>query len=383
MFLPRLGAVLLLAALKSFLDNTMMPIRSQTAALLTAMALLTACPALGAVFADVLAQPAQMSPLASRSLLQGVSRVGDRLVAVGQRGHIVVSTDGGTTWKQSPVPVSSDLTAVYFINEKKGWAVGHDGVILHSADGGASWSLQLDGRRANDLLLADIKAKAGAHPGSAEVNSLLAEAERHHEQGADKPFLDVWFADENIGFVVGAYNLIFRTGDGGKTWAPWFDRTDNAKFLNLYAIRAAAGSVYIAGEAGLVLRLDGDGQRFSAVNPDYKGSFFGVLGDANMVLVHGLRGNAFRSADGGKNWVKVEAGLPATIVGGTVLARGAIVLADVSGRVAISTDAGASWKPVPLPTSMMLAGVADAGNDRVALFGPRGIVIAPLAASRP
>lgn len=360
-----------------------MSTRLLSAILLVAGALLTAGSTSGAGYVDVMSQPAQMSPLASKSLLQGVSRVGDRLVAVGQRGHIVVSNDSGTTWKQSSVPVSSDLTAVYFINESKGWAVGHDGVILHTADGGASWVLQFDGRRANEVLLADIKAKSGAQPESAELKAQLAEALRYQEQGPDKPFLDVWFADENIGFVVGAFNLIFRTADGGKTWAPWFDRTDNPKFLNLYAIRPAGSSVYIAGEAGLVLRLDGDGQRFRAVSPDYKGSFFGVIGDASMVLVYGLRGNAFRSDDGGKSWVKVNAGLPATIVGATTLPKGAILLADVSGRLAISADAGLNWKPVATPMAMMLSGIADAGYDRVALFGPRGVVLAPLATAKP
>ena len=83
-----------------------------------------------------------------------MTRAGDRLVAVGQRGHVVVSSDGGATWKQAQVPVSSDLVAVYFVDAKQGWAVGHDGVILHTADGGEYWELQLDGRKANDLLVA-------------------------------------------------------------------------------------------------------------------------------------------------------------------------------------------------------------------------------------
>ena len=122
----------------------------------------------GAGFADVLDTPAQISPLASRSLLQAVAKAGDRLVAVGQRGHIVVSTDGGTTWKQSPVPVSSDLTAVYFVDDKQGWAVGHDGVILHTADGGDTWQLQLDGRKANALLVAAMERKVAAEPASEE-----------------------------------------------------------------------------------------------------------------------------------------------------------------------------------------------------------------------
>ncbi|WVM93430.1 hypothetical protein ULG90_05695 [Halopseudomonas pachastrellae] len=31
------------------------------------------------------------------------------------------------------------LTAVYFVDDKRGWAVGHDSLILNTTDGGATW----------------------------------------------------------------------------------------------------------------------------------------------------------------------------------------------------------------------------------------------------
>ena len=231
--------------------NTRLAVASVLAAVLA-----SALPGTAVGLADVLDTPAQVSPLAAHSLMQAVARAGDRLVAVGQRGHVVVSTDGGKTWKQSMIPVSSDLTAVYFVDDKEGWAVGHDGVVLHTADGGDSWQLQLDGRKANDILMSAMERKVAAEPASESAKALLAEAKRYKEQGADKPFLDVWFADARNGYVVGAYNLVFRTADGGKTWEPWFDRTDNPKFFNLYSIRPVAGDLYIAGEGGLVLKFD-------------------------------------------------------------------------------------------------------------------------------
>ena len=199
---------------------------------------------------DVLDRPAQMTPLAARRLMQSVARAGDRLVAVGPRGHIVVSTDGGATWKQANVPVSSDLTAVYFVNDKSGWAVGHDGVVLATTDGGDDLDQATRRSRGERARCSRISRRklAAADPDSAELKALPREAERFVEQGPDKPFLDVWFQDEKTGYVVGAYNLIFATTDGGKTWEPWFDRTENPKFLNLYSIRPAAGGLYIAGE---------------------------------------------------------------------------------------------------------------------------------------
>lgn len=343
-----------------------------------AMAVTSASFAAAGPFLDPLDVPAQMSRLAATSLLQGVARAGDRLVAVGARGHIVVSTDNGASWKQAKVPVSSDLTAVFFVNDGMGWSVGHDGVVLATVDGGMTWTVQLDGRRANEQLVEHMQHRVAESPNSAELKQLLEDAKRYREQGADKPFLDVWFADESNGFVVGAYNLIFRTSDGGRNWQPWFDRTDNPKAFNLYAIRPAAGAVYIAGEGGLVLKLDARQQRFRAHEVPYKGSFFGIADGGDTVLVFGLRGNAFRSDDRGRTWVKADAGLPATIASGARTAAGTVVLVDVGGRIASSSDGGRTFAKVAVPTPVPLTGIAEMGSRRFALVGPRGVAVAEL-----
>jgi photosystem II stability/assembly factor-like uncharacterized protein len=328
---------------------------------------------------DVLDRPALESPLASRGMLQGIARVGNRLIAVGMRGHIVVSTDNGATWKQSKVPVSSDLVAVYFPSEKNGWAVGHDGVVLATIDGGETWVKQLDGRQQNELLLKSLSEKAKANPGSAELKEMLTEAERYKEQGPDKPLLDVWFENDTTGYVVGAYNLIWKTTDGGKSWESLFDRTENPKFLNLYAIQPTANGLYIVGEGGLVLKLDPASQKFKALPVDYKGSFFGVVDAKPAVLVFGLRGNVFRSEDGGKTWSKVNAGLPATVISGTRMGD-AVILADQSGRLAKSTDGGKTFTPLAMPKPMPITSMVDGGDGKLAITGLGGAMVAAPAA---
>lgn len=340
-----------------------------------ALALSLTTAAMAGDFADVLDSAAPMSPLAARAALQAVVPAGNRLVAVGQRGLVLVSADAGATWKQSEVPVASDLTAVFFVDEEHGWAVGHDGVILHSADGGATWTVQLTGRQANAILLESTQKLVDAEPASAQANKLLDEAKRYAEQGADKPFLDVWFADANDGYAVGAYNLIFHTSDGGATWQSWFDRTENPRYFNLYAIRPAAGALIIAGEGGLVLELDTAARRFRAVHVPYEGSLFGVTGDGARAVVFGLRGNVFGSDDNGKTWQKVDAGLPASVVASARSRDGRLLIADAGGRVAASTDGGRTFAPLALEKSAPLAGLADAGGGRLALVGPRGALL--------
>lgn len=343
-----------------------------------------AAPSAGKASTDVLDRPAVESQLAAKRLLIAMARAGDRFVAVGPRGHIVVSSDGGLSWQQSRVPVSSDLTAIYFPSATHGWAVGHDGVVLATTDGGLTWKKQLDGRQVNDLILNDLTTKLAATPESEELKVLVAEAERYKSEGPDKPFLDAWFENESHGFVVGAYNLILETTDGGRTWHSWFDRVPNPRFMNLYSIRPASGGLYISGESGVAFRLDAASMRFDAVPVDYRGSLFAVVDAGDAVLVGGLRGNVFRSEDGGTTWQKVDSGLPATIVGGASPGPGTVVLADQGGHLVRSSDGGRTFAQVALPKSVPLTGIIDAGGGKLGLTGPFGaMIVAPGATSAP
>ena len=305
-------------------------------------ALACAMQAGAAPFVDVLDAPSMRSPLAAKSLLQSVARAGARLVAVGQRGHIVISDDGGATWRQSPSPVSSDFTSVFFADAREGWAVGHDGVIVHSADRGETWQVQSSRRG-----------------------------------GADKAFLDVWFADARSGYAVGADNLLFHTADGGKTWESWSDRADNPKSLNLHAVRFAGGALYIVGEAGLVLRLDSAKQRFTAVPVPYNGSFFGVADVGGRVVAFGLRGNVWASDDG-RTWSRLDAGLTSAVVAAARLPDGRLALADTGGRMAVS-DARRAFAPVQPKPPAPIAAMTAVGSGEFVLVGPRGASIARLA----
>ena len=121
--------------------------------------------------------PAQKSPLAPRGSLTGLARAGKRVVAVGQRGHVLLSDDAGKTWQQADVPVSADLVAVSFPNAETGWAVGHDGVVLHSTDAGRTWARQLDGRTLGDVLVAHY-TRSGDAKWLAEAQALRGAGRR-------------------------------------------------------------------------------------------------------------------------------------------------------------------------------------------------------------
>lgn len=290
-------------------------------------------------FVDPLDLPARPSALAAHGPLHAVTRAGRRLVAVGERGHVLWSDDGGAAWTQAEVPVSTDLTAVHFVSPERGWAAGHGGVVLATRDGGRTWVRQLDGRR--------------LEPGA----SLLA----------------VWFADEGTGFAVGAFGLVLRTGDGGLTWTSWRDRAENPRALHLYGIAEAAGRVWIAGEQGLLLGLDPRGRRFRAVRVPYAGSLFGVTGCGGAVLAYGLRGNVVRSADGGASWRRVATGVEAALTGAAVLPGGRLTLVSQAGHILVSDDCGRSFRRATPGRAAQASAAAPAGADTIAVVGTAGV----------
>ena len=87
-------------------------------------------------------QASIMARLAPRSLLLDAVERGPLWIAVGERGHILVSRDGATTWTQAPVPTRVMLTGIWMHDDRLGWAVGHDETILRTR---RRWRLLGDG----------------------------------------------------------------------------------------------------------------------------------------------------------------------------------------------------------------------------------------------
>ena len=312
---------------------------------------------------DEAVKPAIQSPLASHTLLIDAAVVGDRLVAVGSRGHIVYSDDQGKSWTQAEVPARQLLTAVYFVDDKHGWAVGHDSLILNTTDGGSTWAMQY---RDPEL----------DQPVDPDGPSLL-----------ERPLMDVWFRDANTGFAIGAYGTFLRTDDGGNTWE---DRTydiDNPDGFHYNAMAEVKGAgLFIAGEMGTLYRSPDFGDTWETLTDlPYDGSWFGVSGTAqnNVVLVWGLRGNLFRSTDFGDSWQQIELKTPrngpleATLLGGGLSAEGQVAVVGVGGVVLTSDNGGRSFDVMTRPDRVALASARVLSNGELLLVGQHGVVTMP------
>ncbi len=222
---------------------------------------------------------------AETSVLLDITHAGNRLVAVGERGHVLLSDDQGAHWAIAPTPDDRMLTAVFFVDSQRGWAVGHEALILVTNDGGQSWQAQHD----------DLAAAAAGEPTS--------------------PLLDIWFADDKTGWAVGAFGLVLHTRDGGEQWHDWTERVDNPEGLHINAVNGLPdGTMLMAGERGLLMRSMDHGAQWQQVSSVYDGSLFGIQRFAGQWLVFGLRGHAYASADG-VNWSSLNIPLQQTLFG--------------------------------------------------------------------
>jgi photosystem II stability/assembly factor-like uncharacterized protein len=284
------------------------------------------------------------------------------------------------------VPLSSDLLAVQFPTSEVGWAVGHDGVVLRSADAGQSWQRVLDGRTLGTLMVQSYEKRLAS--GDASVAKALEDAKRMAQEGPTKPFLSVYFRNADEGWVVGQFNLILHTDDGGKTWEPWLDRTENPDGYSLHSIRGVGGKVVIVGELGLVLVLDQAGGRFRRLNSPYPGSWFAVAGTRRSIVAMGLRGSVWRSSDAGANWTMLKTNTEGAVNAGTVVDDGPLVLVTQQGSVLVGSVDGTTMEQIPRPEGVVnLYDALSVESGWLLLAGSRGVtrvrIPSPASSARP
>ncbi|MDA7861534.1 YCF48-related protein [bacterium] len=172
------------------------------------------------------------------------------------------------SWKSD-----AELTDVFFLNTRLGWAVGAQGTIVRTSDGGETWiqisqrinlsvsNLSLDQKLRN--MRQGIQTRATGRANGQSINPISCR------------FESVFFADEKNGWIAGGYSvpyinrskaIVMRTRDGGITWnsvehlvAPRFQQIRFTDALNGWAV-GEAGNLF---QSGIFYTSDG-GQSWSS-----------------------------------------------------------------------------------------------------------------------
>lgn len=251
-------------------------------------------------------------PQALQAPLLGLACPGQRQVAVGEHGVVLLSDDLGQRWRQARhVPMDVTLTAVSFADARHGWAVGHRGAVLHTQDGGETWRIQ------------------------------------RHTDTEDKPLFSVHFFNAREGVAVGLWSTVLRTEDGGQTWqahATGLPKAGGLADLNLFHLfQDRQGRLLATAERGMVLRSADHGRSWEALPTGHAGSLWsGVALESGALLVGGLRGALLRSDDDGRSWQAVGPGNRDSLT--ALAASGNEVLAvGADGAMLRSSNGGGSF----------------------------------------
>lgn len=307
-------------------------------------------------------QPSLIAPKAAQNRLLDIAVAGSRLVAVGEQGVILRSEDG-KAWQQVESPVNGMLTRLRFQDDQNGWALGYDAAILQTTDGGGSWNVR-------------------------------------HFDARGRALYDLLFLDEHRGIAVGAYGGFLDTLDGGRTWTV---RESDLSALGMHfnaILKLGDGSIFIAGERGLMARSTDAGANWQVLDFPYGGSIFGALplGEGG-VTVFGMRGNVFDTPDlasravplkdiaawdpyarenvedpariAALGWRRLQNPVRESLFGALPLASGT-VLVGVNGSVATLDPVGGVLTPLKTPATETLARVV-AFKGRLIGVGRRGV----------
>jgi photosystem II stability/assembly factor-like uncharacterized protein len=275
----------------------------------------------------------QTSP--SSTVLSGVYAIDSLNVwAVGQKGLIIHTTDGGVSWDSVPNGTESNLLTVEFINADTGFVGGSedassppftDNLIQRTTDGGLTWEFQ-DLPSGDQMTIADIDFIIGppGEPMRGYSTGGLSHAWRtdnlgdpwEHVRGGcgEGNFNSCYFVDSVTGWFVGTpANVnpytIMHTADGGKS----FEEQTSPVDIKLNGVCFGTDLKGVAvGNAGTIIYTSDGGKNWEqSTDDDIKfTTWFSVfLTESGKAWAVGNKGMIAYSMDWGHTWELLESGV--------------------------------------------------------------------------
>jgi photosystem II stability/assembly factor-like uncharacterized protein len=185
--------------------------------------------------------------------------------AVADNGRFLSTNNGGLSWTVSFLPTGSNLAGLYFQDMMNGHVVGRDGVIFTTSNGGGSWTSQSSGvfERLESVWFTSSTRGfvAGRNDTYLETSNGGSTWTASSLLGTGRDLNDVMFVDASNGFIASDNGVLLRTTDGGSTWTSAFIGTiqnlNEVHFLD-------QNEGYVAGDFGTIMKSIDGGASFAA-----------------------------------------------------------------------------------------------------------------------
>jgi photosystem II stability/assembly factor-like uncharacterized protein len=241
-------------------------------------------------------------------------------VTVGSLGTIIRTTNAGNDWMPVDFSSLSQLYSVSFGSPTNGVIVGTDGTILHTTNAGVSWIPFETGTR---RLLRDVQfispttVIAVGDSGIIFRSTDAGETWKMMPSGGVNYLLSVSFIDSLHGFVCGSGPIVLKTQNGGSTWTRLdFPQTQSDMLRGIFFSDSLHGCVIEYNARFFSTSNGGETWQLSdSVISTPWGPYFdklrGIAGQ--RMIVPGSRSLIYTSADNGASWYDYSETLPSFV----------------------------------------------------------------------
>ena len=248
--------------------------------------------------------------------------------AVGSRGALLSTINGGQNWQAKSNPTQDTIRDIYFADELNGWLVCERNIydlrsnneprayLMKTSDGGQNWErVNMHGAAVEARLMRAIFSVRGRGWAFGEGGAIFTT----HDSGASwmrlrapTPFLLLGgtFIDENIGWLVGAGATILKTSDGGETWHhASLPNAANVRFNSTSFVDGRLG--WAVGSGGTIYRTINSGRTWKRQNSGVVSDLLDVkFLDAVEGWAVGNEGTVIHTIDGGLHWTIEQSSTP-------------------------------------------------------------------------
>lgn len=252
----------------------------------------------------------------------------DRGWAVGSRGTLLSTVDGGRTWQANSQPTEDTIRDIYFSDDQNGVIVCERSIyelrtndeprayLLKTMDGGQHWKRVtirggiIDSRLMRAVFSGGGRGWAFGEGGAMFVTNDAGTTWTRLQAPTRYLLLGGAFIDESSGWLVGAGSTIVQTTDGGQTWHHGqLDSSVNVRFNATSFVDGRIG--WAVGSGGVIFRTVNGGRSWRLQHSGVSSDLFDVkFLNAVEGWAVGAEGTVLHTLDGGLHWAMERTATP-------------------------------------------------------------------------